>query len=110
MDTIGYLVLGYMVFGIILALIAMYLSIKLLGYVYKQYPEESSVIRSYEWQRYPCSMFYKTLKALINKYSISDAELAQRAKRSRSSAIFFWAWFVLGLVMFFTRVLFLLAK
>jgi len=110
MNIIGYLVLGYMVFGVLLGFWGAYLYERLKRYVDSKYPEEGKVIRSYEWQWFPWSVGARTLRALIKKQSSNDPELAQQAKRSRISAIYFLVWFMLALIMFFTRVLFLLVK
>lgn len=107
MDIIGYFVFGYMLAGIILVSIGIYFSLKFYGYVYRQYPEEGKVIRSYAWQRYPGSMFHKKLKALIARYRISDAELARRARRARWSAMCFLAWCAICLLIFVAFIIYL---
>jgi hypothetical protein len=110
MNIIGYLVFGYMILGVILAFVAMYLGIRLINYVYIQYPEESSIIKTYEWQHYPGSMFHRTLKALIKKQSPIDPELAQREKWAKWSTTYFLTWFALALIMFFIYLLVLCLK
>jgi hypothetical protein len=110
MDIIGYLVLGYMVFGVFLVFWAFYLSEKLKRYIDAKYPEEGRIIRSYEWQWFPWSVGYRTLKALIKKQSPIDSELARRAKWTRRGSTYFFTWFAIALIMFFIRLLFLILK
>jgi len=110
MDTIGYLILAYMGVGILLGFGSFYLDGRLKRYVDRQYPEEGTVIRSYEWQWYPWSVGRKVLRKLIKKQSDNDPELAQHAKRAKRSTIYFFVWFSIGLILFFIRVLLFLAK
>jgi len=110
MDTIGYLVFGYMLFGLVLIIVGVYLDQRLLRYVFGRYPEEGRVIRSHEGNRYPWSVGNRTLRALINKQSSNDPELAHMAQKVKHYQIYFMVWFVLALIMFFTRVLFFIVK
>jgi hypothetical protein len=110
MDKVGYLIVGYMVFGVLLVLCGGLFYERLKRYIDIKYPEEGKIIRSYEWQRYPWSLGGRTLRALVKKQSNNDPELTIRAKMAKWSTISFLAWFVLGLIMFFIRVSFLIAK
>lgn len=110
MDMIGYLIIVYMGVGILLVFVFVYQDQRLLRYVDRRYPEEGTVIRSYEWQWYPWSIGRRTLRALIEKQSADDSELALWAKKAKRSKIFFLMWFSTGLIMFFTRVLLLIVK
>jgi hypothetical protein len=100
MVTIGYLVLGYFVVGMLLEISILYFDQRLKGHIDIKYPEEGKVIRLYEWQWYPWSIGRRTLRALIKKQSSNDSELAQRAKREKLSIVCFLVWCVLTLLGF----------
>jgi hypothetical protein len=102
---ISYLAYGYMAILLLLAIRTIYLSQRLLRHISKRYPEEGRVIRSYEWQMYPWSKGVRVTRALIEKESVNDIELAQRAKKANRSWIYFLVWFAVGLIVFFVRVL-----
>jgi hypothetical protein len=93
MNIVGWLLAGYIGLGIIMGLVCRCLTVHLLNYIYRCYPEEGKVIRAYAWQRYPGSMFDKAVKALIAKHGAEDAELAQRARKMRRGAMCFSVWF-----------------
>lgn len=100
MDVVGYLIFGCMLFGVLLAFRSMYLGVRLFRYVYNQYPEEGSVIRSYMWHRYHGLTIRRMLKTLIKKHGTNDPELALRAKKATRSYIHFFVWFLLVLIGF----------
>ncbi len=100
MNTLGYLVFGYMGFGVLLVFWAFYLSERLKRYIDIKYPDEGRVIRSYEWQWFPWSVGARTLRELIRKQSANDIELAHRAKKANCSWIYFETWFVLFILAF----------
>ncbi len=110
MDTIGCLVLGYMIIGFFLVFRNIYLRVQLMRHIYKQYPEEGRGDWLYTWQWDPLFAAAKTLRAFIKKQSPIDTKLAHLAKKVDLNYIYFMVWFVLALIIFFTRVLFLLAK
>jgi len=110
MDIIGYLIVVYLGVGIFLGFRGAYLYERLKRYVDRQYPEEGRVIRSYEWQAYPWSVGGRMLRSLIKRQSSSDPELAYWAKKGKRSSTHFVAWFSIGLIMFFVRVLLFLVK
>ncbi|MHC4623453.1 MAG: hypothetical protein ACYS4W_06075 [Planctomycetota bacterium] len=101
---------GYMGVLLFLAIRVIYAHQVLFRHISKRYPEEATVIRSYEWQMYPWSEGVRVARALIRRQSVSDPELARRANKAKRSRIYFVGWFVLGLIMFFVCVLFALAK
>ena len=107
---IGYLVDGYMVFGVLLGFWGFYLYERLKRYIDREYPEEGKIIRSYEWQWFPWSVGHRTLRALIKKHSSNDPELARREKWAKRSTIYFFVWFAIFLITSFIHVLFLLVK
>jgi len=107
---IGYLVDGYMAFGIFLVFWAFYLDQRLKKYVDINYPEQGRIVRSYEWQWFPRSLGRKTLRTLIKKQGFNDSELARRAKKTKRSWIYFNVWFVLASIMFFIRLFVLIIK
>lgn len=108
--NMGYLVFAYMLVGVFLGFGCFFFDERLKRYVNENYPEKGTIIRSYEWQWYPWSIGRRTLRALIDKQSISNSELLKRAKRAKRINIYFLVWFSIGLIMFFTRVLFFLLK
>lgn len=110
MGMISCLVFGYALFGILLLCRMVYLKARLFRYVYRQYPEQGKVIRSYAGSRRHGYMLHKTLKALIEQHSTSDTELARMAKTATRSSMYFLVWFVLALIIFSPIVLFLLLK
>ena len=87
MDIYTFLTYVLMVVFIVLGFRAAYLYERLKRYVDRRYPEEGKVIRSYEWQWYPWSVGYRTLKALIKRQSANDPELARWAGKWKCSAI-----------------------
>jgi hypothetical protein len=104
--------LWYGYFGILLLLMlrAIYLYRHLLRHIYKRYPEQGKVLRSYEWQRYPWSKGARLLRALIMEESVSDPQLAHRAKKADHSGIYFFVWLALGLIVFFVSMLLFLVR
>ena len=111
MDTvIRYIVNGYMILGVFLVFLAAYLSERLKRYIDIKYPQEGKIIRSYEWLRWPWSKGQKTLKALIRKQSSNDVELSRKAKKAMLSSFFLLEWVVLFLIIFFSRLLFLISR
>ena len=106
----GYFAYVYMPVLLLLLVHRMYLWRRLLGHVYKQYPEEATVIRSVETQWYPWSVGARALMTLIKEQSVSDPELGQRAQKWKRSMIYFFVWFAHGVVAFFIRILLILAK
>ena len=103
---------GYGYFGVLLflAIRMIYVNQQAMRYICKRYPEEGRMIRSYEWQWYPWSVGRRTLRALIDKQSVNDPELALWAKKADRSGIYFLVWFGVGLIVFFVSMLLFLAK
>ena len=110
MNSIGYLVFGYMVFGVLLVFAIVFLKSRLFRHIYTQYPEEGKVIKLYMWQRYHGFMLRKAVNDLIKKQSSYDFELVKRSKMAKLSIICFLVWFILALIMFFVCLLFLIMK
>jgi len=102
MDTIGYLVFGYMVIGLFLVFRTMYLRVRLVRHIYKQYPEEDRGDWLYMWQWDPLFAAAKTLRAFIKKQNPIDTELARLAKKVDIGYIYISIWFapvLLGFVV-----------
>jgi len=67
---------------------------RLKRYVDRRYPEEGKIVRSYEWQHYPWSVGYRTLKALIKREGANDPELARLARKAKLSIIYCISWII----------------
>jgi hypothetical protein len=105
MDITGYLTLFYMGIGILLGFWCFYLDQRLKRHVDIKYPEESRVIRSYEWQWYPWSAGRRSLRELIIKQSSNDPELEFRARKAKLSVMYIIIWCIFFVLSFAASVL-----
>ena len=101
MDTIGYLIFGYLGLGILLGIRAKYFYERFLRYVYKQYPdEEVSISRLHEYQWYSWAKSQKLMDTLVREKTPSDPELRHWARKSSLGVLYVVIWFGLFILVF----------